>query len=54
MTVEKTDIYLDILDITTRKVFRKYFKTGYERDKFRRKLRYSTKLMVLGMQKLYD
>ena len=48
----KTDIYLDLLDITTRKTFRKYFKSEYERDKFRRKLKYSKKLMVLGFQKL--
>lgn len=54
MTVEKTNIYLDLLDISTRKTFRKYFKSEYERDKFKRKLKYSTKLMVLGMQKIYE
>ena len=49
-----TNIYLDLLDITTKKTFRKYFKSEYERDKFKRKLKYSTKLMVLGLQKIYD
>ena len=49
-----TTIYLDLLDITTKKTFRKYFKSEYERDKFKRKLKYSTKLMVLGLQKIYD
>ena len=52
--MEKTDIYLDLLDITTKKTFRKYFKSEYERDKFKRKLKYSNKLMVLGLQKIYD
>lgn len=49
-----TTIYLDLLDITTKKTFRKYFKSEYERDKFKRKLKYSNKLMVLGLQKIYD
>lgn len=47
-------VYLDLLNIETRKVFRKYFKSEYERDKFKRRLKYSNKLMVLGLQNIYD
>lgn len=47
-------VYLDLLNIETRKVFRKYFKSEYERDKFKRRLKYSNKLMVLGLQSIYD
>lgn len=41
-------IYLDLLDLSTMKQFRKYFETEFERDKFARKLRYSKKLLVLN------
>lgn len=47
----KTDIYLDLVLIETGKSFRKYFDTEFERDKFRRKLKYSKKLRVLGLQR---
>lgn len=46
----KTDIYLDLVLIETGKSFRKYFETEFERDKFRRKLKYSKRLRVLGIQ----
>ena len=46
-------IYLDLLDITTKKAFRKYFDTEKAKNDFLLKLKYSNKLMVLGMQKLY-
>lgn len=39
--------YLDLADIKTRRSFRKFFETEFERDKFERKLRYSNKLFVL-------
>ena len=42
-------IYLLLLDLSTNKQFRKLFSTEWERDKFKRKLRYSTKLKVLGV-----
>ena len=41
-------IYLDLLDLSTMKKFRKYFETEFERDKFVRKLKYSKKLLVLN------
>ena len=47
------EIYLDLLDIETRKTFRKYFKTQKEKNDFLLKLKYSNRLMVLGLQKLY-
>ncbi len=46
-------IYLDLLDITTKKTFRKYFDTEKQKNDFLLKLKYSKKIMVLGMQKLY-
>lgn len=46
-------IYLDLLDLKTRKTFRKYFETEKEKNDFLLKLKYSKKIMILGMQKLY-
>ena len=46
-------LYLDLLNIETKKVFRKYFETEKAKNDFLLKLKYSNKLMVLGMQKLY-
>lgn len=43
----KTKLYLLLQDITTHKQFFKYFETEYEMDKFKRKLRFSNKLMVI-------
>lgn len=39
-------IYLDLYVVKTKKTFRKYFNTEFERDKFRRKLRYSKNIIV--------
>ena len=39
--------YLDLCNVKTRKKFRKYFDTEYERDKFENKLKYSVNLIVL-------
>lgn len=47
MESKVTNIYLVLHDLTTDKTFTKYFETEYEKDKFRKKLRYSKKLMVL-------
>ena len=41
-------IYLELIDLKTLKVFKKYFETEFDRDKFARKLRYSKKLKVIG------
>lgn len=41
-------IYLDLIDLKTLKVFKKYFQCEFDRDKFARKLRYSKKLKVVG------
>lgn len=40
-------LYLLLMDLTTNKKFFKYFETEYEMDKFKRKLRFSNKLMIL-------
>ena len=40
-------LYLLLQLIETGKQFIKYFETEYEMDKFKRKLRYSTKIMVV-------
>ena len=42
-------IYLLLYDRTTEKQFKKEFATEWERDKFKRQLRYSTKLKVLSV-----
>ena len=40
-------LYLLLQVIETHKQFFKYFDTEFEMDKFKRKLRYSNKLMVI-------
>ena len=40
--------YLEIVNLETLKVFKKYFDTEFERDKFARKLKYSKKLQVIS------
>lgn len=42
------EIYLLIYDYTTQKVFKKIFETEYEKDKFKNKLMFSRKLVVLA------
>ena len=42
------EIYLLIYDYTTQKVFKKFFETEYEKDKFKNKLMFSKKLVVLA------
>lgn len=43
----KTHIYLVLFNISTRKPFTKYFETEHEKDKFKNKLRFSKKLIVV-------
>lgn len=40
-------LYLLIINLDTKKQFFKYFETEFEMDKFKRKLRYSKKLMIV-------
>lgn len=40
-------IFLTLINLSTMKIFKKQFNTEWERDKFERKLRYSTKIKVL-------
>ena len=40
-------LYLLLQNIETHKQFFKYFETEYEMDKFKRKLKYSTKIMII-------
>ena len=41
-------IYLELIDLTTMKIFKKEFQTEWERDKFAHKLKYSKKIKVIG------
>lgn len=43
----KSKLYLLLQNIETKKQFFKYFETEYEMDKFKRKLRWSTKIMII-------
>lgn len=49
-------LYLLLQIIETGKQFFKYFDTEYEMDKFKRKLRYSNKIMVIedSRNMIYD
>lgn len=40
-------IYLVLFNIKTKKTFNKYFETEFEKDKFKRKLKYSKRLFVI-------
>lgn len=42
------NIFLELIDLSTMKIFRKYFETEFERDKFSRKLKYSKRISVIG------
>lgn len=46
--------WLKLKDTKTDKEFIKYFTSPYERDKFRRKLYYSSKLIILGSDGSYE
>lgn len=51
MILKKSNIYLIIYDRLNNREFYKYFMTEYEKDKFKRKLKYSNKLEVVGDSK---
>lgn len=40
-------LYLLLQDLTTKKQFFKYFDSEFEMDKFKRKLKYSKKLIII-------
>ena len=43
----KSKLYLLLQNRETKKQFFKYFETEYEMDKFKRKLRYSSKIVII-------
>lgn len=51
-------LYLLLQNIELKKQFFKYFETEYEMDKFKRKLKYSSKIMIIedsrDTEVLYD
>lgn len=49
-------LYLLLQNIETKKQFFKYFETEYEMDKFKRKLKYSNKIMIIedSREVIYD
>lgn len=46
------NLYLDLYNLDTKKAFRKYFKCENDKQKFINKLKYSKKLIILGLQQL--
>lgn len=40
-------LYLLLMDLLTNKQFFKYFETEFEMDKFKRKLKFSNKIMII-------
>ena len=40
-------LYLLLQDVISKKQFFKYFETEFEMDKFKRKLKFSTKLVII-------
>ena len=49
-------LYLLLQDTTTNRQFFKYFETEFEMDKFKRKLKYSKKLIIIedSREMIYD
>ena len=45
--IKKSKLYLLLLNNETKKQFFKYFETEFEMDKFKRKLKYSSKIMII-------
>jgi len=41
------NLYLLLQNIETKRQFFKYFQTEYEMDKFKRKIKYSTKIIII-------
>ena len=46
--IDDRKIYLELRNLKTGKTFKKYFRTEFEKDKFKRKLRYSSNLTVIS------
>jgi hypothetical protein len=53
---EKGKIFVEIIDLKTMKIFKKYFKSEFERDKYIRKSKYFKNIKVLRRKDegLYD
>ena len=47
MKMQKGKIYLVLYNKETKKQFKKYFDSEYQRDKFLRKLKYSKKIILI-------
>lgn len=45
-------IYLELLDLKTLKIFKKYFDTEFDRQKFMNKLKYSNRLKVINRKEM--
>lgn len=45
--IKKGKLYLLLQNIETKKQFFKYFETEFEMDKFKRKLKYSKRIMII-------
>ena len=54
--IDDKKIYLELLNLKTGKTFKKYFTTEFDKDKFKRKLKFSNKLKVVSdsIGDLYD
>lgn len=48
------EIKLKLKDLTTGKIFYKYFETEFEKDKYIRKLQFSNKIIILDKCKEYE
>lgn len=48
MKMQRNKIYLVLLDKITNKEFTKYFKCEFDKEKFKRKLLYSKKLIIIS------
>lgn len=47
MLMERNKIFLIILDRVTNKEFTKYFRCEFDKEKFKRKLKFSKKLVII-------
>ena len=45
--MQRNNIYLRLYDIEKQKEFVKHFECEFDKDKFKRKLRYSRKIMIV-------
>ena len=47
-------IYLILVNLETGKQFKRYFETEFEKDKFKRKLKFSHRVAVVGDSSDYE